>query len=107
MVGDTRQGWAVLAAMTVIFVALLAVCAVAEQNGHVFAKQGVDHTASALQSGVPSVIPIVTIGDVDIGTAPGGARPANVGNGDGIVGLFNSAASRAGGLLSTTTDAPR
>ncbi|PYN83967.1 MAG: potassium-transporting ATPase subunit KdpA [Candidatus Rokuibacteriota bacterium] len=51
MVGDTRQGWAVLAAMTVIFVALLLVCVVAEQNGRVFVKQGVDHTASALQSG--------------------------------------------------------
>ena len=51
MVGDTRQGWAVLAAMTVIFVALLLVCVVAEQNGRVFAQQGVDHVASALQSG--------------------------------------------------------
>ncbi len=51
MVGDTRQGWAVLAAMTVIFVGLLAVCVVAEQNGHVFVKQGVDHAASALQAG--------------------------------------------------------
>jgi potassium-transporting ATPase potassium-binding subunit len=51
MVGDTRQGWTVLAAMTVILVALLAVCYVAEQNGAVFAKQGVDHAASALQSG--------------------------------------------------------
>ncbi len=51
MVGDTRQGWAVLAAMTVIFVALLVVCVVAEQNGRVFVKQGVDHTASALQAG--------------------------------------------------------
>jgi K+-transporting ATPase ATPase A chain len=51
MVGDTRQGWTVLAAMTVIFVGLLVVCVVAEQNGAVFVKQGVDHTASALQSG--------------------------------------------------------
>ena len=51
MVGDTRQGWTVLAAMTVIFVGLLAVCVVAEQNGAVFVEQGVDHTASALQSG--------------------------------------------------------
>src|SRR5262249_48901084 len=32
MVGDTRQGWAVLAAMTVIFVALLVTCVVAEQR---------------------------------------------------------------------------
>ena len=51
MVGDTRQGWTVLAAMTVMFVGLLAVCYVAEQNGAVFAKQGVDHAPSALQSG--------------------------------------------------------
>jgi len=51
MVGDTRQGWTVLAAMTVIFVGLLAVCVVAEQNGRMFVSQGVDHTASALQSG--------------------------------------------------------
>src|SRR5438309_568924 len=51
MVGDRRQGWAMLAAMTVIFIGLLLVCVVAEQNGAVFVKQGVDHTASALQSG--------------------------------------------------------
>jgi potassium-transporting ATPase potassium-binding subunit len=51
MVGDTRQGWIVLAAMTIMFVGLLAVCVVAEQNGHTLAQQGVDHTATALQSG--------------------------------------------------------
>src|SRR6185503_5588393 len=51
MVGDTRQGWAVLAAMTVIFVVLLVVCVTAEQNGHTLVKQGVDHTASARSSG--------------------------------------------------------
>jgi K+-transporting ATPase ATPase A chain len=51
MVKDTRQGWTVLAAMTAIFVVLLGVCYVAEQGGAVFAKQGVDHTASALQPG--------------------------------------------------------
>ncbi len=51
MVGDTRQGWAVLAAMTVMFVGLLAVCVVAEQNGHTLAGQGVDHTAGPLQAG--------------------------------------------------------
>src|SRR5579859_624474 len=61
--------------------------------------------ASALQAVSPSVIPIIAIGDVDVGTAPGAARPAQVGSGDGIVGLFNSAASRAGGLLSKTNDA--
>jgi K+-transporting ATPase ATPase A chain len=51
MVGDTRQGWAVLSAMTVIFVGLLVVCVVAEQNGATLTKQGVDHTASALSAG--------------------------------------------------------
>ena len=51
MVGDTRQGWAVLTAMTVVFVALLVVCVMAEQHGSVFVKQGVDHTASSSQSG--------------------------------------------------------
>jgi K+-transporting ATPase ATPase A chain len=51
MVGDVRQGWTVLAAMTVIFVALLTVGYVAEQGGAVFVKQGVDHAPSALQSG--------------------------------------------------------
>jgi K+-transporting ATPase ATPase A chain len=51
MIGDTRQGWAILAAMTVIFVALLATCYVAEQNGHTLVKQGVDHSTAALSSG--------------------------------------------------------
>jgi hypothetical protein len=61
--------------------------------------------ASALQSASPSVIPMITIGVVDAGTAPGAARPANVNNADGVVNLFNSAASRAGGLLSNAADA--
>lgn len=61
--------------------------------------------ASALQANSPSVIPIVAVGGVAVGTAPGGFQPAGVGNADGIVGLFNSAASRAGGLLSRAADA--
>ncbi len=52
MVGDTRQGWAVLAAMTVIFVALLALCVGAEQSGNpAFTKMDIDQNASALQAG--------------------------------------------------------
>jgi potassium-transporting ATPase potassium-binding subunit len=51
MVKDTRQGWAVLAAMTVMFVALLVLCVVAEQRGSTLAWLGVDQQASALQSG--------------------------------------------------------
>src|SRR5262245_26350014 len=34
MVGDRRQGWALLAAMTIVFAALLAVCAGSEQAGN-------------------------------------------------------------------------
>jgi K+-transporting ATPase ATPase A chain len=52
MVGDTRQGWALLAAMTIIFVALLAIAVWAEQAGNPeLAAMGVDQQASSLQSG--------------------------------------------------------
>src|SRR5262249_50715373 len=51
MVGDTRQGWTVMAAMLVIFAALLLTCVVAEQRGAAFVQQGVDHAATALSSG--------------------------------------------------------
>ncbi len=52
MVGDRRQGWAVLAAMTIVFVALLAVCVGSEQAGNpVLTKLGVDQAASATQAG--------------------------------------------------------
>ena len=52
LVKDTRQGWAVLAAMTVVFVALLAVAAWAESEGNpVLATLGADQTASASQPG--------------------------------------------------------
>jgi K+-transporting ATPase ATPase A chain len=52
MVKDQRQGWAILAAMTVIFVGLLVVCVGAEQAGNpAFRGLGIDQAASALQSG--------------------------------------------------------
>jgi potassium-transporting ATPase potassium-binding subunit len=51
MVKDTRQGWVILAAMTAIFVVLLAVCVTAEQRGHTLAYLGVDHAATDLQAG--------------------------------------------------------
>ena len=51
-VGDTRQGWAVLAAMTVIFVgAAIAAMSFEQQGNPLLAKLGADQTASALQSG--------------------------------------------------------
>jgi K+-transporting ATPase ATPase A chain len=52
MVGDTRQGWAVLGAMAAVFVVLLAVCAGAEQRGNpALAALGADQTAGELQAG--------------------------------------------------------
>src|SRR5262245_33190118 len=52
MVGDTRQGWAVLAAMTIVFVGALALCVWAEQTGNPRIEAlGVDTTASSLQPG--------------------------------------------------------
>ena len=52
MVGDTRQGWAILIAMTIIFIPLLGLCVSMEQGGNpVLAKLGVDQSASGLQPG--------------------------------------------------------
>jgi len=52
MVGDRRQGWAVLAAMALLFVAFLIPITVAEQQGNPrLATFGVDQAASALQAG--------------------------------------------------------
>ncbi len=52
MVGDTRKGWAILAAMTIIFVAMLSVAVWAEQSGNPsLAGLNVDQSASDLQPG--------------------------------------------------------
>ena len=51
-VGDLRQGWAVLAAMTVVFVVAVIGATLAEQRGNpVLGALGADQTASAAQSG--------------------------------------------------------
>jgi potassium-transporting ATPase potassium-binding subunit len=51
-VGDIRQGGAILAAMTIIFVALLALCVGAEQSGNpMFGRLGLATQASDLQAG--------------------------------------------------------
>ena len=52
MVGDTRQGWAILATMTILFTVMLGIAVWAEQSGNpTLAALGVDQTASQLQSG--------------------------------------------------------
>jgi K+-transporting ATPase ATPase A chain len=52
MVGDTRQGWVLLAAMLILFVPLVILAFHSEQLGNpLIAKQGVDQVASTLQAG--------------------------------------------------------
>ena len=52
MVGDSRQGWAVFGAMTVIFVVMAVVAIWAETQGNpLLTPLGVDQTHSALQAG--------------------------------------------------------
>jgi K+-transporting ATPase ATPase A chain len=52
MVGDTRQGWAVLAAMLIIFIPLAIGTIAAEQTSvPAYAKEGVDDVASLQQAG--------------------------------------------------------
>ena len=52
MVGDSRQGWAVLAAMTLLFVSFAIPATIFEQQGNpAIAALGVDQAASATQSG--------------------------------------------------------
>jgi potassium-transporting ATPase potassium-binding subunit len=52
MVGDTRQGWAVLAAMMLVFAGLVALAVGTEQNGNLaLASSGVDQAASGVQAG--------------------------------------------------------
>ena len=52
MVGDTRQGWVLLAAMLILFVPLVITAFHSEHNGNpLIAKQGIDQSASAHQAG--------------------------------------------------------
>ena len=52
IVGDRRQGWAVLAAMVVLFVAAVVAATTFEQQGNpALTALGADQTASALQAG--------------------------------------------------------
>jgi len=52
MVGDRRQGWAILGAMTLIFVVMAGLAGVAEQQANpAFAGLGVDQSVTAMQAG--------------------------------------------------------
>jgi hypothetical protein len=60
---------------------------------------------ATLQQQTPSVISAIQIGQANFGTAAGAPTPALVGAADDVVGLFNSAASQAGGLLAMSSNA--
>lgn len=67
---------------------------------------------ASLQAASPSIIPFVSVEtgrgggqQTDVGTAPGAPAIARVQNAAGISDLFNSAASRAGGILSNPANA--
>lgn len=52
IVGDTRQGWAILTTMTIIFVAFIALAVWAEQAGNpAFTKMGVDQVQTNINPG--------------------------------------------------------
>ena len=52
MLGDTRQGWVLWAAMTLIFIPCVWLCVHSEQAGNpAFTNMGIDQTYSATQSG--------------------------------------------------------
>jgi K+-transporting ATPase ATPase A chain len=52
MVGDSRQGWVLLAAMLVLLVPLILLAYYSEQHGNpLIARQGIDQIASATQAG--------------------------------------------------------
>lgn len=52
MAGNTRQGWAIFAAMSVMFIFGAFICNIYEQQGNPhFTKLGIDQAASALQPG--------------------------------------------------------
>ena len=52
MVGDQRQGWTILATMTLLFVVAVVSITIFEQQGNPsLSSQGVDQVASAMQSG--------------------------------------------------------
>jgi K+-transporting ATPase ATPase A chain len=52
MIGDTRQGWAILSAMLIIFVVMLSVCVWSEQSGNpALNNMNINQAATSTQSG--------------------------------------------------------
>jgi hypothetical protein len=75
------------------------------QTGSTVNGSNIFAAVSVMQAPTPSVIPIIQVADATVGAAPGFGQATGVNNGNAIIGLFNSAASRAGGLLATSGNA--
>jgi hypothetical protein len=58
------------------------------------AGQSMLAVAASIQRATPSLLPVIGISPTSFGTAPGAPQVAEVGDADGMVELFNSAASR-------------
>lgn len=61
--------------------------------------------AAALQTASPTLVPAIAISQLPYGTAAGAPAVASVPNPAGMVDLFNSASSLAGGALANASDA--
>jgi hypothetical protein len=60
---------------------------------------------AALQTASPTLVPAIAVGQLPYGAAAGAPSVASVPNPAGMVGLFNSALSAAGGALANASDA--
>jgi potassium-transporting ATPase potassium-binding subunit len=99
MVGSARQGWAVFAAMFLLWGASVAVAITAEQQGNpVVARAGVDQTASATQAGGNMEGKEVRFG---IG-ASGTFAASTTGTSTGAVNSFHDSFTPVGGLVTVT-----
>ena len=61
--------------------------------------------AAALQTASPTLVPAIAVGTLPYGVAAGAPAVASVPNAAGMVDLFNSASSLAGGALANASDA--
>jgi hypothetical protein len=72
------------------------------QDGVTVGATGVFNACAQLQQVTAAMVPVIQIGNSTAQNAPSIAAVANA---DGMVGLFNSVASRVGGALANTADA--
>lgn len=63
-------------------------------SGVVAANASMVATAASLQRAVPVLLPVIGVGPVNLGSAPGAPSASNVPNSAGMIELFNSAASQ-------------